>query len=435
MNLLKDILLQLFFLFLPTVIYYHLKNRDQHTLSEFKRQIIVFLYCSSSVILCMQFPIEYPEGLSYDLSIIPVIIAILYGGYLSGFLSIIVYLTNYISFGGATSYLPTYLALPILVLLPAILQPKWKELPRKSKYFFAFLMMSLKLPLLYVFFIFQNVIGNPSHDFIGNIVPITLSIIAPILAILLLVYLIEYYFDLDELQKQMKRMRRLQHVSNLAKEVSEEVHKPLTMIKGFTQLLGAEHNKVNKEYVPIILSELDRAEAIIDSYINLAKPDHFPARSLSSKELVENVMDGLKTYAKNNQVSLEELQVRNLRLRGNMELLSESFTSIIKYFIDATHSSNGKVLIKNYLKGNNVIFEIIDVNRKTNSEALELLKNYYFHMESLQNERIQTAFSILFAHNGNLFIKRKLFKGNRVIITLPAYVKKRSPVNPKVVSS
>jgi hypothetical protein len=333
----------------------------------------------------------------------------------------------------STSFLSIFLTVPFIVLLPAILQPRWKGYPKNKKYLLSFVIITVKLPIYFVFILYKRISGDlpaPDSYLTGLLYWLILCF-----SLFLLIYFIEYYLDLCKLQKHLKRMRRLQHVTSIATDVSEEVHKPLTMVKGFTQLLGAEQNKTNREYVPIILSELDRAESIIHSYINQAKSsDTFPAKSLSSKELMEEVMDRLHTYAANNHIQLNGGPLQNLRLRGNMELLSESFTSILKICMDAMPATGGKIAVKNFRRGNDVIFEIVDVEGKMKEATLHLLENYQYPSENIHNDQVNPAFSVLFAHYGDIEVKRGFFRSNVIQLTLPAYIKKRSHLNHRVVS-
>jgi light-regulated signal transduction histidine kinase (bacteriophytochrome) len=230
-------------------------------------------------------------------------------------------------------------------------------------------------------------------------------------------------------------MRKLSHINTLADEVSEEFQKPLTIVKGFTQLLGAEQNKTNKEYVPIILTELNRAEKIIDSYIKLAKTESFPSRTISSKELLEVVIQTIQTYARNNQVHLHINKVRNLRIKGNMELLTESFNSIIKFCIDANDGSNKVIQINHYLKKNDVIFEVVLKEGNIKEEQIETLRHLPVLPNQQENAPLQAACTILFAHGGDIQLRDHLFKRKSLILTLPAQIKKRSTLRSKVVST
>lgn len=432
MNLLKDILLQLFFLFLPLFLYYQLKNKYKSKITEFKRQWIFFLYCAVSVSTCMLFPIEFQDGYIFNLAFIPVILSILYGGYLSGILTILILFIYPLFTTGTTSFLPIFLTVPFIVLIPAIIQPIWNNYPKYKKYLLSLAIITVKLPIYFLFIVFHEVTGDfpaPASFLSALMCWLILSF-----SMVLLICFNEYFLDLGNLRKQLKKMRWLHHVSTKAKDISEEIHNPLTIVRGFTQLLGEEQNKTNKEYVPIILAELEKAESIIHSYINLAEADTLPAKSVSSKELVEGVLDLLQTYAANNRIQLLGGPFHNVRLRGNKERLTESFISILKICIDAMPPSGGKITVKSFRKGNEVIFEIADVEGKMKGATLQQLESYQYPSENRHNDQVNTAFTVLFAHHGDIEVKRGFFRSNVILLTLPAAIKKKKRINHKVVS-
>ena len=54
--------------------------------------------------------------------------------------------------------------------------------------------------------------------------------------------------------------------------MAHEVRNPLTVVRGFIQLLESTEDVKNKDYMRLVLAELDRAEQIISDYLNLARP-------------------------------------------------------------------------------------------------------------------------------------------------------------------
>ena len=53
--------------------------------------------------------------------------------------------------------------------------------------------------------------------------------------------------------------------------MAHEVRNPLTVVRGFIQLLESTEDVKNKDYMRLVLAELDRAEQIISDYLNLAR--------------------------------------------------------------------------------------------------------------------------------------------------------------------
>ncbi|MCV5434782.1 PAS domain-containing sensor histidine kinase, partial [Escherichia coli] len=74
------------------------------------------------------------------------------------------------------------------------------------------------------------------------------------------------------LRTEMQKSEKLNIVSELAASVAHEVRNPLTVVRGFIQLLESTEDVKNKDYMRLVLAELDRAEQIISDYLNLARP-------------------------------------------------------------------------------------------------------------------------------------------------------------------
>lgn len=86
------------------------------------------------------------------------------------------------------------------------------------------------------------------------------------------VYLTEYLNENALLRTEMQKSEKLNIISELAASVAHEVRNPLTVVRGFIQLLESTEDMKNKDYMRLVLAELDRAEQIISDYLNLARP-------------------------------------------------------------------------------------------------------------------------------------------------------------------
>ena len=73
------------------------------------------------------------------------------------------------------------------------------------------------------------------------------------------VYLTEYLNENALLRTEMQKSEKLNIVSELAASVAHEVRNPLTVVRGFIQLLESTEDVKNKDYMRLVLAELDRA--------------------------------------------------------------------------------------------------------------------------------------------------------------------------------
>lgn len=432
MNFLKDLLLQLFFLVAPLLFYYSLVHRRFSKPSEFFRQIAVFFYCVTSAILCSLFPMQsFPDFIFY-LSGIPVIMAFLYGGYLSGSLTILALVLYSLLSPSITWYLQVHSIIPVLAALPLISLKSWKSYSGPSKYTLYVVIAGLGGVLYATSAISFPFNGKLASEWTNYFPQFFWSGIIFMGATILLFHLIELLCGIDQLQQNFKKMKKLYHINIMADEASKEFQKPLTMVKGFTQLLGAEQNNVNKEYVPIILQELNRAERIIDSYLKLAKAEMFPSRTISSKELLEVVIDGIHTYANNHNVQIKTKNMRNLRINGNMDMLVESMTNILKHCIDSNGGAFNRILLNHFLHRDDVVFEILLNCKGLEKEPVKSLMHLPAMLENEENAALYTAYTIFLAHGGDIHIKTRMFK-KILVLTLPAQMKKSEYASRKMI--
>ncbi|NLP50425.1 HAMP domain-containing histidine kinase [Bacillus sp. RO1] len=422
MNFLKDILLQLFFLFVPLLLYYSLVHKRFRKPSEFRRQLAVFFYCTISALLCSAFPIVVASDTTFYLSGIPVIMSILYGGYLAGILTVIALFIYPLIFPSPINYLHAYFLIPFLSVLPLLVQAKWRVYSNSFKYLLISTIAGIGAVLHGITFVILDKewmsIVSTDIVFIGST--------------LLLFFIVEYFCGLEQLQNRYKKMKKLYHINTIADEVSKEFQQPLTMVKGFIQLLGAEHNRANKEYVPIILTELNRAEKIIDSYIKLAKTETFSSRPLSSKELLDLVASDIQIYANSHNIDFQINSERNLRLNGNLNLLAESFSTIIRFCIHSNEGVTKRLQLNHYLQHTEVIFELVMKDGNAEKDPIKTLLQLQDLRPNEADTNLYSAYTILLAHGGDLQYRNQWIRKS-IILTLPAQVKKSDLVTRNVI--
>lgn len=75
-----------------------------------------------------------------------------------------------------------------------------------------------------------------------------------------------------KLEKEMARLDCLNIVGQMAASISHEIRNPLCVIRGFLQLLDSkEEYQKDREYIKIMIEELDRANSIINEFLSFAK--------------------------------------------------------------------------------------------------------------------------------------------------------------------
>ena len=78
--------------------------------------------------------------------------------------------------------------------------------------------------------------------------------------------------DLTERKDMEAQLDRLNAVGEMAASIAHEIRNPMTTVRGFLQLLYETHdgNNNDREFFPIMIEELDRANDIITEYLSIA---------------------------------------------------------------------------------------------------------------------------------------------------------------------
>ena len=75
-----------------------------------------------------------------------------------------------------------------------------------------------------------------------------------------------------KIENEVARLAQLNLVGEIAAGIGHEIRNPMTTVRGFLQLIGSKKNYAgDKEYFDLMISELDRANAIITEFLTMAK--------------------------------------------------------------------------------------------------------------------------------------------------------------------
>ncbi|MFT9849302.1 PAS domain S-box protein [Aneurinibacillus sp. REN35] len=102
--------------------------------------------------------------------------------------------------------------------------------------------------------------------------------------------------DKKKTEDALRKADTLSIAGSLAAGVAHEIRNPLTVLKGFIQLVN-EGNDKRCPYSNIMLSEVDRIETIIGDFLMLAKPQHVQFKKNSLQEIIQHTIILFETQA------------------------------------------------------------------------------------------------------------------------------------------
>ncbi|KQU19452.1 histidine kinase [Bacillus sp. Leaf13] len=408
----QNILDNLFYILVSILIYSILLDHGKR-LSQYSKALITTCM-SIPIILCMKFPIYIDEYCVHDLRQIPFIIGTLYGGWPVGAALLVIILTFRFAFYGFN--LLTLIVYIVIFIITALFSSKFKNFNRKNK-------LNSSILLILFLGILTSFISLVMSDYFRiTEAYVFYFIILPPFIIVLAVYIMEILKDAILIRTQMVRLEKMEIVSQLAASISHEIRNPLTVVKGFVQLLKASDlsQEVKEQYIEHVVRELNSAESIISEYLAFAKPAIEKVDNILINREIGYVIEMIKPLANMNLVNISEQLTPGIT-RGNVQHFKQCFINLIKNGIEAM-PNGGELSIVSYENNFDIIIEISDNGIGMNKEQINRFgEPYYSCKEKGTGLGSMLAVKTIQTMNGTLNINSVSNKGTTITVTLPAY--------------
>jgi len=167
---------------------------------------------------------------------------------------------------------------------------------------------------------------------------------------------------------EMLRLERLNLIGQMAAGISHEIRNPLTTVRGFLQMLAAKSDSSkNKEYMDLMISEIDRTNEIITDFLSLSKVSSESMSLHNINKIITRVHPLLQADAFNSdkdiilelnevpEVRVDDSEIRQLILnlvRNGLEETPEGgYVSIRTYFIKSDEEAGVVLAIQDQGKG------------------------------------------------------------------------------------
>ncbi|HDR7967777.1 LytS/YhcK type 5TM receptor domain-containing protein [Bacillus pacificus] len=405
----QNVLNNLLYILISIFIFYFIYDSGRY-LKKYKTLLITL--CSSiPLILCMRYPIYMDESCIHDLRQIPVIIGTLYGGFPVGIILFTILLITRFLFYGFNML--TVIVYGIMFIITAFASAKFNTYNRKIK-------VAFSMFLTFFLAIFTTVIVLTLSNFEVNNLYIIYFIILPTTLMLFIVYINEVIKDAVCMRSKLIKMEKMEIVSQLAASISHEVRNPLTVVKGFTQLLKTSNltPESRDKYIDHILEELNRAQEIIDDYLTFAKPAPEKLDHISVEQELNRVINMIVPLCNMNTVHITK-DFSNATIVGNKQHFQQCFLNLIKNGIEAM-PNGGTLNISSSISNNKVIIRIEDSGIGMSQEQINRFGEPYFSTKTKGTGLgTMVAVKIIETMQGNLKIRSVMNKGTTLTITFP----------------
>ncbi|WP_307321398.1 sensor histidine kinase [Evansella vedderi] len=380
-----------------------------------QKSIITFLVIPVTILLCMSFPLPFSSEFIMDLRYIPFLLGALYIGFPSAIVAMLTIIPYRYIIGGDGIYL-TLVISTLLFIIPFLKGYFFKLNSRKKILFISSIAFSESLLTLISIRILDDV--PTSH----MILPGAAYILITVLGACLVTFLIEDMFHYKALREKIYlETDKLSTISQLSASVSHEVRNPLTVTKGFLQLLYNDNvpEEKRKSYIDLALSELYRGEAIITDFLSLTKSNQetVPLDVVKELNYVTNI---IYPYALMNKVDVQtSIEKEHVFVDGVASYFRQCFINIAKNGIEAIPNGGALQLT---VKGNNThVFIIIKDSGigMTPKEVEKLGTRYFTTKDKGTGLGTPLIFRIVQSMNGSIDIKSQPGDGTEFKVTFP----------------
>ncbi|MFA9555767.1 ATP-binding protein [Evansella sp. AB-rgal1] len=387
-----------------SILIYHIFITIHQIFKKNSKYVLVIL-SALSIVLCMHFPIYEQHGHVYDLRFIPMFIGAIYGGR-NVVLSLVIFsVVNRFFIGGDGFYVYLITITVVLFFLYYWYIPRFNSLLLKQKLIYS-MFIAMFYPIL-EFLICHLWFGTLEH-----IPPrlIGVSLITNLFVTVGVIYLIEYLRKANELMENYYIQDKFKGLSEMASSISHEVRNPLTVTKGFIQLvMNDEKIEIEKRnlHLGLALQELNRAESIITDYLTYAKPyEEINLEQLDVIEEIKYTVNVLNPLALMNNVHIQVKHQQNeaYLIKNDKKKFHQIIINLSKNAIEAM-PSGGDLVIKISKESKFVSIEISDTGVGMTEEELSRLGTPFFSMkEKGTGLGTMVVFSLVDTLNGRISV-------------------------------
>lgn len=201
-------------------------------------------------------------------------------------------------------------------------------------------------------------------------------------------------------QRQLMQLERLNLVGQLAAGIGHEVRNPLTVVRGFIQLLNSkEKYKQEKGYFDVILKELDRANDIITNYLSLARNKTATREKANLNYILHNLYPLLSSHALSMDKNLTFTPGPLPDLMLNKMEIHQLILNLVRNALEATPAGS-VVRIKTFMDPGEVVLTIEDEGPGIDEAILNRLGTPFLTTkEQGTGLGLSTSYSIAREHN------------------------------------
>ncbi|MBE2905976.1 ATP-binding protein [Anoxybacillus flavithermus] len=416
--LIEEVLLNLFFIILALLI--APIWLEERRISDRSKAILKTFSIGICIVFCMMFPIQTTNGFVFDLRQVAIWIGGLYGGAFSTLFLAMITIIYRMMIGGTEGIIVTIIITTIQIIVCLFFYKKFQTHLSSKQRITTITALSVGTAVLTI--ILSHIWMNDERQLIRML---STYFSAQPLTAFLGSYITEAIQKHSDLRRRIIRAEKIEVVGHLAASISHEVRNPLTVSRGFMQLLlqSERVNYKDRQYIQIAIEEIDRAEAIITDYLTFAKPAPEHVERLNVKTEIERVIDILRPLANMSSIEIQAFLLP-FAVKGERQKFQQCLLNVMKNAIEAM-PNGGTLRINVSIDKDYVLIHISDTGVGMTKEQIERLGEPYFTTKGTKGTGLgmMVVYRIVETMKGDLFIHSEVGQGTDVYMYFPSYYK------------
>ncbi len=263
---------------------------------------------------------------------------------------------------------------------------------------------------------------NPSNNFLNNLLTALIPTTLLIIFTHLIIYIYKKSEEITNLNILLKETKKEQKLYQSLSKLTHELKNPITVCKGYLEMLDKNNNRNVNKYLPIISSEIERALEVINDFSSLSKLKTLNKEEVDLNLLLEETIEVLTPLFRKNKDTLVLNTIEDeLYISLDYTKIKQVLINIIKNSLEAKKEKEPIKVEVSVKKFTNLVKIIIKDNGiGMSKDTLEKIYEIFYTTKNNGNG-LGTVLckEIVSLHNGELNYKSTLGRGTTVTIKLP----------------
>jgi signal transduction histidine kinase len=227
--------------------------------------------------------------------------------------------------------------------------------------------------------------------------------------------------ELSRLRSEINQMERLSMVGRMAASLTHEVRNPLSVVRGFIQLLLEKtDNGLYHGYFTLILEELDRANEIVNDFLSLAQTRNVEKTPCDLNVLLKGLAPLLQADAELRGVRFRmELEERLPALALNSKEIKQLVINLARNSFEAM-PKGGSLTIRTEDRDGNVLLHLSDTGSGIPEGMLDkLFQPFYSTKKTGTGLGLSVCQSIAEHHQATISVESEAGRGTTFTVAFP----------------